>query len=1136
MRNDGMHMDRHRTSSDAVRPAPGSSARPPGSPTPKRASEVRPDWYRDAVIYEVHVRAFRDSNGDGMGDFRGLTAQLDYLRDLGVTAVWLLPFYPSPLRDDGYDISDYVAVHPSFGTIRDFQRFIHEAHRRDLRVITELICNHTSDQHPWFQRARRAKAGSRLRDYYVWSDTPDRYPDARVIFKDFETSNWTWDPVAGAYYWHRFYSHQPDLNYDSPHVRASIMKVVDFWLDRGVDGLRLDAVPYLFERDGTDCENLPETHQFLRDLRRHVDEKYGNRMLLAEANQWPEDAAAYFGDGDECHMAFNFPVMPRMFMAIRQEDRRPIVDIVGQTPAIPAPAQWALFLRNHDELTLEMVTDEERDYMYRVYAGDLRARVNLGIRRRLAPLLHNHRRRIELMFGLLFSLPGTPVVYYGDEIGMGDNIYLGDRDSVRTPMQWTGGRNAGFSSADRDLLYLPLVTDPEHQFESVNVAVEQANPHSLLWWMKRLIAVRRRQPAFGRGAFQMLYPENRHILAFIRQLDDAVILVVANMSRFGQPFALELERHAGRRPVEMFGRIEFPLIGSTPYPLTLGPHEFLWFTLERSPEGQTPDGRTLARLPAAGTADFLDGHLDKALTSALVDWIQARPWYRGRGRHVHTAEIVDRFEVGQDAGSALFILLRIGHSAGETDTYLVPLTTATETDAVLAFADGTVVSPEPSGARIAALAAPQGKDRPFLVEAAGHPAFQTALFDWIAAGRSLRTERGTLVGRSDPGARQALTGAAPAESPSASGQDTPTVTLNLRHVLEPVPDNEVEVGRALAHQGVTWVPRVVGELEYQPADGEAYGAGFVVAGLSGTAGLASVARHSMLEFLELATTRPRPLTTPSLATNGLLRLAAETDEMAGEMAGSLRETLRSVGRQVGELHLALALGSGDPAFAPEPFTLLYQKSLFQSISALSTRALRRLEGRVADLPDRAAMDARLIIERPDQIDDRLRLLLEKKLSGRRIRTHGALTLASFRQTERGTIVLDLASERSGQASQRRLKRSPLKDVATMTMSIHQIALTRLNEADIGAPLRPEDADAVDVWARQWCVWMTGAFLDGHRAAVEGADLVPSAEDEWVSLLDALRLQQALEELATDLHDDPARVATSVRALRELTDV
>ena len=551
-----------------------------GSESPE-GDGVESLWYKDAIIYELHVRSFRDSNRDGVGDFRGLTSSLDYLRDLGVTAIWLLPFYPSPLRDDGYDIADYTDVNPDYGTLRDVRALIKAAHARGLRVITELVCNHTSDQHPWFQQARRAPRGSARRDFYVWSDTTERYRDARVIFTDTESSNWSWDPVAKAYYWHRFFSHQPDLNFDNARVRQTVFRATDFWLEMGVDGLRLDAVPYLYEREGTSCENLPETHAFLRELRARIDSRYRDRILLAEANQWPADCAAYFGNGDESHMVFHFPVMPRLFMAVYAEDRTSIVDILRRTPAIPETAQWALFLRNHDELTLEMVSDDERDYLYRVYANDPRARVNVGIRRRLAPLLGNNRRRIELMNGLMFSLPGTPVIYYGDEIGMGDNVHLGDRNSMRTPMQWSGDRNAGFSAANRQALYLPVVTDPEYHYEAVNVEAQLSNSQSLLWWMKRLIALRRQHPAFGRGSLEFLEPENRKVLAFVRRLGEERILVVANLSRFSQPVELDLASFAGAVPTEMFGHVAFPPIDARPYLLTIGPHGFYWFTLER---------------------------------------------------------------------------------------------------------------------------------------------------------------------------------------------------------------------------------------------------------------------------------------------------------------------------------------------------------------------------------------------------------------------------------------------------------------------------------------------------------------------------------------------------------------------------
>ena len=556
------------------------------SPAPPRPEHGAPQllrddprWYKDAIIYQLHVKAFFDFTNDGVGDFRGLTEKLDYIAELGVTAVWLLPFYPSPLRDDGYDIADFTRVHPDYGSLREFRRFVREAHRRGLRVITELVVNHTSDQHPWFIDSRSSLESAK-RDWYVWSDTDQRYADARIIFTDTEASNWAWDQGTQQYYWHRFFSHQPDLNYDNPRVVRAIMRVMRFWLDLGVDGLRLDAVPYLVEREGTSCENLPETHSVLRQLRAGMDERYTGRMLLAEANQWPPDVLPYFGDGsDECHMAFHFPLMPRIWIALRREDRFPIVEIMSQTPEIPDACQWALFLRNHDELTLEMVTDEERDYMYNEYARDARMRINVGIRRRLAPLVDNSRRRLELLNSLLFSMRGTPVIYYGDELGMGDNVYLGDRNGVRTPMQWTGDRNAGFSKADVQALYAPVVADPVYGYQAVNVEAQQRIPGSLLNWMKRLIRIRRAHPVFGRGTLEFLNPDNRRVVAYLREHEGVSVLCVANLSRFAQYVELDMRRFEGRVPVELMGRVQFPPIGELPYLLTLGPHDFFWFEL-----------------------------------------------------------------------------------------------------------------------------------------------------------------------------------------------------------------------------------------------------------------------------------------------------------------------------------------------------------------------------------------------------------------------------------------------------------------------------------------------------------------------------------------------------------------------------
>jgi maltose alpha-D-glucosyltransferase / alpha-amylase len=537
-------------------------------------------WYKDAIIYQVHVRTFYDSNGDGIGDFQGLAQKMDYLQDLGINTIWLMPFFPSPLRDDGYDIADYRSVHPNYGTLEDFKRFLSDAHQRGIRVIIELVANHTSDQHPWFQESRSSTDNPR-RDWYVWSDTDTKYRGVRIIFLDTEMSNWAWDPISRAYYWHRFFSHQPDLNYDNPAVREEMWSVMKFWLDLGVDGFRLDAIPYLVEREGTSCENLPETHAVIKELRARLDKEFPGKVLLAEANQWPADLRPYFGEGDEFHMAFHFPLMPRMFMALKLEDRKPISEILQQTPDIPPICQWCLFLRNHDELTLEMVTDMERDYMYDVFAHNKAMRLNLGIRRRLAPLLDNDRRRIELMNGMLMSLPGTPIIYYGDEIGMGDNVFLGDRNGVRTPMQWSGGWNAGFSNADPEGLYSPLILNPVYGYQAINVQSQKRFDHSLLSWMQRMIRVRRSIPAFGRGSIEFLYPANHRVLAYVRQLGSETILVVNNLSSSAQAVELDLRRYKGNILIELFGRNIFPRAGDLPYLLTMGPYQFYWFRLRR---------------------------------------------------------------------------------------------------------------------------------------------------------------------------------------------------------------------------------------------------------------------------------------------------------------------------------------------------------------------------------------------------------------------------------------------------------------------------------------------------------------------------------------------------------------------------
>src|SRR5688572_14991872 len=706
-----------------------------------------PLWYKDAIIYEAHVRTFFDSTNDGVGDFPGLTAKLDYLAGLGINTLWLLPFYPSPLRDDGYDIAHYEGIHPSYGTLRDFKAFMREAHERGIRVITELVVNHTSDQHPWFQAARRSPLGSSKRDFYVWSDTKQRYKDVRIIFTDSEQSNWTWDEEAKAYFWHRFFHHQPDLNFDNPHVTKAILRVMKFWLDLGVDGLRLDAVPYLIEREGTICENLEETHEILRVFRRELDAKYRNRMLLAEANQWPADVRAYFGDGDECHMAFHFPLMPRMYMALRQEDRHPITEILRQTPAIPESCQWAIFLRNHDEMTLEMVTDEERDYMYSAYAADPQLRINVGIRRRLAPLLDNDRARIELLNALLFSMPGTPVVYYGDEIGMGDNIYLGDRNGVRTPMQWTGDRNAGFSRADPARLYAPLIMDPVYGFQSINVEAQERSPSSLLNWMKRMIALRKQHHVFSRGTIEFLPAANRKVLAYIRRLDDDVVLCVANLSRTVQPVELSLAAYDGWTPVEMLGQTAFPPIGELPYFLTLHGYGFYWFKLERQPAPiavrtfkQQSEEAPLPGPLFAGPAweTLLDSDVRRLIEhDLLLPILERQRWFGGKGRNATRARFIEWMRLVEKPDPIFLTIVSVQYGDGGTEMYVLPIIARQKT------AGGDPMRQSPH----AVMGELSGARPGYLLDASADVEAARVLLELISGAAQRGTKRGSLHGQ-----------------------------------------------------------------------------------------------------------------------------------------------------------------------------------------------------------------------------------------------------------------------------------------------------------------------------------------------------------------------------------------------------
>ncbi len=1105
-----------------------------------------PLWYKDAIIYELHVRAFCDSDGDGIGDFQGLCSKLDYLQDLGVTAIWLLPFYPSPLKDDGYDIADYFDVHPNYGTLRDFRAFLKEAHRRGLRVITELVVNHTSSDHSWFQRARRAPSGSPERDFYVWSDDPNGYQGVRIIFKDFETSNWAWDPVAEAYYWHRFYSHQPDLNFDNPKVHRAILKVVDFWLGMGVDGLRLDAVPYLYQREGTSCENLPETHDFLRKLRRHVESKYPDRMLLAEANQWPEDAAAYFGNGDECHMAFHFPLMPRMFMALHQEDRFPILDILEQTPNIPNISQWAIFLRNHDELTLEMVTDEDRDYMYRVYAHDRQARINLGIRRRLAPLLEN-RRKTELMNGLLLSMPGTPVLYYADEIGMGDNMYLGDRNGVRTPMQWSGDRNAGFSRANPQKLYLPIIVDPEYHYEAINVETQQQNPHSLLWWTKRVISLRKEYPAFGRGQFKALRPRNAKILAFTREYDGERLLVVANLSRFVQYTELDLSEYRGMTPVELFGRTVFPPIGKRPYALSLGAHNFYWFALreERGDTYELPPGER--ELPVLEVSDKLNevfaARLDEALQALLPRYLQDCRWFAAKARRIKSVTIKESIAVCERPRAAHLMIAQVSFEEQGPEDYLVALGVAGATYAAWLEANhpraviAKVCMNEEHGRARASAGSPE--ESGVLYDAIVDSDFTGALLGAMARRRRLSGRDGHMEGTRTRAFGKVVGKLEEPLTPrvSQAEQSNTSVVFGDRAMMKIYrkPSEgltpELEIGRFLAtRREFANTPPLAASLTYRRGRDEPITVALLHGYMPSQGDAWGYTLDELGRFFERAVaTGSVEGSLPLPPTERPGAFIEELPELVVEALGSYLPNVERLGRRTAEMHLALASGTDDPDFAPEPFSGLYQRSLYQSIRANGTRAFRLLEEKVRRLPRNARKEAKEVLGLEGEFQQRVKELTRRKLDAMRIRCHGDYHLGQVLYTGNDFVIIDFEGEPTRSYGERRLKRSSLRDVAGMLRSFHYAAMTGIDRTSRAR----RDLPLLEEWAEFWTAWVSAEYFDAYLKHATKGGLLPKDPGHTAFLLDICLLEKALYEMEYELNNRPEWVWIPLRGLVRL---
>lgn len=1063
-------------------------------------------WFKDAVVYQLHVKSFFDSNDDGVGDLPGLLAKLDYVTSLGVTAIWLLPFYPSPRRDDGYDIADYRTVHPDYGTVSDVRRLIRAAHERGLRVITELVVNHTSDQHPWFQRARRAKPGSAARNYYVWSDSDRDYAGTRIIFCDTETSNWSWDPVAQAYYWHRFYSHQPDLNYDNPRVLREVISVMRYWLDMGVDGLRLDAVPYLVEREGTNNENLPETHAVLKQIRAVIEREYPGRMLLAEANQWPEDAQEYFGQGDECHMSFHFPLMPRMYMAIAQEDRFPIIDIMRQTPDIPENCQWAIFLRNHDELTLEMVTSRERDYLWKVYAADTRARINLGIRRRLAPLLERDRRRVELMNSLLLSMPGTPVLYYGDELGMGDNIHLGDRDGVRTPMQWSADRNGGFSRADPERLQLPPIMSPLYGYEAVNVEAQQRDPHSLLNWTRRMLAQRRQTQAFGRGTLRFLSPGNRRILAYLREWQDTSILCVANLSAAAQPVELPLQAYAGTVPVELLGGTAFPAIGELPYLLTLPPYGFYWFELSRdasvpawhaqAPE-QMPELITLVLKPRGDLA-LTDGARRAFENEVLPEYLARQRWYPGStARNLSVSAVLPL-----PGHEGQYYWLAVHHAADKPDLQL-PL--------ALVWDDSSDVSYPAARLR-------RGAVTGYLADAFLQEAFVRALVDGLRQGAG---DDGPLVFNAEPAAEELAAAETPTvrwlsvEQSNSSAIVDEQVMVKVLRAPPDGPSLEAEMGRRLAAGGFHNTPALLGTLQCQ-RDG----------------------KSTTLAIFHRYVPNEGDAWTWTL---DYLRRVLDAALVADEDANAFEERLagynafvRVIGQRLAQMHAALHETSDRPGDSDETA----MRVLTQLRMALDV-----IQRHHASLPPALQSSGQWLAEHAPRLEACIRELAVIEHGVPCQSVHGDFHLGQVLVVQTDAYLIDFEGEPLRDAEQRQAPSTVYKDLAGMLRSFDYAASVAARATAL-APISPEGpgappADALagtvsshhDVLLGRFRALAATAFLDGYREARSDGTALPPDQEQ--SLLALAQLEKAAYEVCYEAAHRPDWLPVPLAALAEL---
>ena len=1097
-----------------------------------KSYQPEPLWYKDAIIYELHIKTFCDSNNDGIGDFQGLKSKLGYLESLGVTAIWILPFYPSPLRDDGYDIADYMSVNPDYGTIEDFREFLDEAHRRGLKVITELVVNHTSDQHEWFKKARRAPAGSPERNMYVWSDDPNKYSETRIIFQDFEASNWTWDPVAGQYFWHRFYHHQPDLNFENPEVHKALFNVLDFWLGMGVDGLRLDAVPYLYEEEGTNCENLPKTFEFLQKLRSYVDTNYPNRMLLAEANQWPEDSAAYLGKGDMCHMNFHFPLMPRMYMAVAMEDRFPLIDILAQTPEIPESCQWASFLRNHDELTLEMVTDEERDYMRRVYANDPKARINLGIRRRLAPLMSNDRRRIELMNIMLLSLPGTPVLYYGDEIGMGDNYYLGDRDGVRTPMQWNSDRNAGFSRANPQRLLLPVIIDPEYHYEAINVEVQETNMNSLLWWMRHTISTARRFKAFSRGSIEFLPVGNPKVLVFVRTFEDETILSVINLSRNAQAIAVDLSKYVGCVPEEIFSMNRFPKVRREPYMVALGPYGYFWLKLVREEAGSINGERFDHPVVSVDSWEglFRGRALEKLETVLLPTFFKSARWFGGKARNIIRVRLTDRVPVAGMA-EAEVIFSEVHYPSGENERYQLPLMFVPVAMGNLgddSFRRHTIARVEVGG-----------RDG-FLCDATYDEAFRANLLGLVLNESVWQGDAGAVSGeagnRLDDYHRKedgklpdsVLLGLEQSNTSFRYGEN---LCMKLYRKIDVGTAPEIEMCRKLTDQTqFSSLPFYLGSLDYSRSHRERYSLGVLQNFVPNEGDGWQLSLDYVLRYYEDVLSRssrgiqPPPL--PSLSGT-----AMPIPELLHEMIGEFYlEMVEKLAERTAGMHIALGSLEAEPEFAPEPFTSLYQRSIYQAMTEQVKRNMIFLREVMPKVPESARELADELLSREKEILDQFEPIRKEKIDTVKIRIHGDYHLGQVLYTGNDFVILDFEGEPARSLSERKIKRSVYRDLAGMLRSFDYAAFNVLLN---NPTIRPEDRKVLQPWAELWSFYVGQHFIDVYTGLTKDKSLIPADARQRELLLRSYLMNKAVYELNYELNNRPEWAAIPMNGILRL---